>query len=56
MGSGVKRVVEAEKDREKERVEKWRPAMRGEGNGKRGGAREQKAREREREESTSSFS
>jgi hypothetical protein len=27
MGRGVKRVVEADKDREKERVEKWRPAM-----------------------------
>jgi hypothetical protein len=27
MGRGVKRVVEAEKGREKERVEKWRPAM-----------------------------
>jgi hypothetical protein len=27
MGRGVKRVVEAEKSREKERVEKQRPAM-----------------------------
>ena len=27
MGRGVKRVVEAEKGRERERVEKWRPAM-----------------------------
>jgi hypothetical protein len=27
MGRGVKRVVEAEKCREKERVEKYRPAM-----------------------------
>jgi hypothetical protein len=27
MGRAVKRVVEAEKGRERERVEKWRPAM-----------------------------
>ena len=27
MGRGVKKVAEAEKDREKERMEKWRPAM-----------------------------
>ena len=27
MGRGVKRVVEVEKGREKERVEKWRLAM-----------------------------
>jgi hypothetical protein len=27
MGRGVKRVAEAEKSREKERVEKWGPAM-----------------------------
>jgi hypothetical protein len=42
MGRGVKRVVEAEKGREKERVGKWRPAMtmwRGwGGDGERGGS------------------
>jgi hypothetical protein len=27
MGRRVKRVVEAEKGREKERIEKWRPVM-----------------------------
>jgi hypothetical protein len=51
MGRGVKRVVEAEKGREKEKVEKWRPAMttwREGGNGmERGGARGQEARERQ---------
>jgi hypothetical protein len=27
VGRGLKRVVEAEKGREKERVDKWKPAM-----------------------------
>jgi hypothetical protein len=27
MGRGVKRVAEAEKGREKERIDTWRPAM-----------------------------
>jgi hypothetical protein len=53
MGREVKRVVEAEKGREKERVEKWRPAMTmlgvvEEGNGERGRVRGQEARERSR--------
>jgi hypothetical protein len=46
MGRGVERVVEAEKGRQKERVDKWRLAMTtwregggGEGNGDRGGTR-----------------
>jgi hypothetical protein len=51
MGRGVKRVVEAEKGREKERVGKWRLAMatwKGEGgNGERGGARGEESRERQ---------
>jgi hypothetical protein len=52
MGKGVKWVLEAEKGREKERIEKQRPAMAmwrvegGEGNGERGGARKQEARQR----------
>jgi hypothetical protein len=54
MRRGVRRVVETEKGRERERVEKEGPAMttwrEGEGNGKRGGkrAREKGKRVRER--------
>ena len=53
MGRGVKRVVEAEKGKEKEKVEKWRPAMAtwrpGEREGARGGARGQERRKSIRE-------
>jgi hypothetical protein len=48
MGRGVKRVAEAEKGREKERVRKWGPAMatwREEG--RELGVRGQEARERQ---------
>jgi hypothetical protein len=48
MGRGVKRVAEAEKGREKERVEKWGPAMAMWREGERElGVRGQEARERE---------
>ena len=48
MGRGVKRVVEAEKGREKERVERWRLAMTVWREVKKdGGAREQETRERQ---------
>ena len=50
MGRGVKRVAETEKGREKERIEKWGPAMttwRREL-----GVRGQEARERQEHKST----
>jgi hypothetical protein len=51
MGRGVKRVVEAEKGREKERVESgdwsWPCGERGEGNRERGGKRGQEVRVRQ---------
>ena len=50
MGKGIKMVEEAEKGRERERVEKWRPAMtswKGEGGMGRKGEQEGKRQERE---------